>query len=239
VARIIYVENEEEWLNLTRSALSGHQVDTAGSFGEAIALIQAGDPYDLALVDLNLSDGDDRLGAEILDLLRMEYPRTRRIVVTGRPPGGGLRANIFERYEVDEIIIKSAMTIPDLRKIVTETLRSDSSADATQEFKSRKSDIGQRFRDWRGHVEGIIRTRLREARDGQHRQGRTHRAPDHQANGEESRLLLLREEFIRLTTEFERTLFAASDMAELTAADERLDRLIKHFAGIGGLPADR
>ena len=240
MARIIYVENEPEWLQLTRSALAGHQVDTAGTFGEAVALIQASEPYDLALVDLNLGEGDDRLGAEILDLLRMEYPGTRRIVVTGRPPGGGLRANIFERYQVDEIIIKGSTTLPDLRKIVTETLDSDSSADAGQDFKTAKSELSQRYRDRRGHLEGIIRTRLREARDGQHRPGMMRREADRPVSRNEARLLQLRDEFVKQTAGFERTLSAASNMAELIAAGEQLDRLIKRFAsGIDEMPPNQ
>jgi nucleoside phosphorylase/CheY-like chemotaxis protein len=128
VARIIYVEDELVWLDLTRNALIGHQVDSAGSFREAVALIQQNAPYDLALIDLNLEEGDDRLGGEILDMLKMDYPSTHRIVVTGHPPVGGLRANILDRYGVEEIIIKGHTTLPELRKIVTEVLSVDSPA---------------------------------------------------------------------------------------------------------------
>jgi CheY-like chemotaxis protein len=227
VARIIYVEDESAWLELTRTALIGHQVDAADSFRKAVALIRENEPYDLALVDLNLGHGDDRLGAEILDLLRMDYPGTRRIVVTGHPPIGGLRANIFERYGVEEIIIKGSTTLPDLRKIVTEVLRADPSVNVTQDFKVDKSELAQRYRDWHAHLETIIRTKIREAQDDARKPGRMRNRP---ANTNESRLLLLREEFVRAAADFESALAEATSMPDITAASAQLGQLISKFS---------
>lgn len=240
MARIIYVEDESAWLELTRNALIGHQVDSAGSFSEAVALIQENEPYDLALVDLNLGHGGDQLGAEILDLLRMDYPSTRRIVVTGHPPMGGLRANIFERYEVEEIIIKGSTTLPDLRKIVTEVLRADPSVNVAQDFKIKKSELTQRYRDWHAHLESIIRTKIREAQNDARKHSRMRKEGGRLTNSNESRLLLLREEFVRQATDFERAISEAKDMPDITAADEQLGNLMNRFAssidemGIGG-----
>jgi CheY-like chemotaxis protein len=230
VARIIYVEDEPAWIDLTRSALMGHQVDAARTFDEAVSLIQGKDPYDLALVDLNLRDDDDRLGGEILDLLKMDYPNTLRIVVTGHPPVGGLRANIFERYGVEEVIIKGHTTLPELRKIVTEVLRTDSSVNVPQEFKVGKSELSQRYRDWHSHLEGIIRTRTREAQSDSRKPGRTRGEAGDLANKDENRLLLLREEFVRQTTDFEEVLSGTADVAGLVAAGDLLDRMISRFA---------
>jgi len=226
VARIIYVEDEPVWLDLTRSALAGHQVDFAGSFGEAVALIQENAPYDLALVDLNLEEDDDRLGGEVLDLLRMDYPSTRRIVVTGRPPIGGLRANIFERYAVEEIIIKGRTTLPDLRKIVTEVLRTDSSVKVAQDVKASKSELMQRYRDWHGHLESIIRTMITEAQADARKPARARRAPDMG----QRRWLLIREEFVRQSSDFERAISRATSTPDITAASEQLDSMMSKFA---------
>jgi CheY-like chemotaxis protein len=226
VARIIYVEDEPAWLELTRSALIGHQVDGADSFRKAVALIRENEPYDLALVDLNLGHDNDRLGAEILDLLRMEYPGTRRIVVTGHPPIGGLRANIFERYGVEEIIIKGSTTLPDLRRIVTEVLRGDPAANVTRDFKAGKSELAQRYRDWHAHLETIIRTKIREAQVDARKPGRMRNRP---ANTDESRLLVLREEFVRAAADFESALAEAASMPDITAASEQLNELISRF----------
>jgi len=231
VARIIYVEDEPVWLELTRNALAGHQVDSAGSFREAVALIQDNAPYDLALVDLNLEEDDDRLGGEVLDLLRMDYPSTRLIVVTGRPPVGGLRANIFERYAVEEIIIKGRTTLPDLRKIVTDVLHTDSSVNVAHDAKVGKSELMQRYRDWRGHLESIIRTKVSEEQDGSRRPGKARRMPDGLADNAQHRWLLLREEFVRQSSDFERTLSEATGMPDIAAAGDQLDGMMRRFAG--------
>jgi CheY-like chemotaxis protein len=238
VARIIYVEDEAIWLDLTRSALMGHQVDSARTFDEAVSLIRENGPYDLALVDLNLRGDNDRLGGEVLDLLKMDYPSTRRIVVTGHPPVGGLRANIFERYGVEEVIIKGHTTLPELRKIVTEVLQSDTSVNVTQEFKVGKSELSQRYRDWHSHLEGIIRTRIREAQSGTRKPGRTRGESADLSNKDENGLLLLREEFARQTTDFEAVLSRAADVPEIIAARDQLDRMIIWFtARIDGTTA--
>ena len=218
MARIIYVEDEASWLDLTRSALSGHQVDSAGSFREAVALIQQNEDYDLALVDLNLEGGNDQLGAEILDLLRLEHPATRRIVVTAHPPIGGLRANIFERYEVEEIIIKGRTTLPDLRKIVTDVLRADSTMIIAQDTKIAKSELMQRYRDWHGHLERFMRTSIREAQDDSAKQGKMRREQSISADSERNRLLSLREKFARQSADFEEVLFASATVSDMGAA---------------------
>jgi CheY-like chemotaxis protein len=231
VARILYVEDEPAWLDLTRNALVGHQVDSARSFSEAVTLIQESPPYDLALVDLNLEEGDDRLGGEILDMLRMDYPSTRLIVVTGRPPIGGLRANIFERYGVEEIIIKGSATLPDLRRIVTEILRADSSVDITQDVKTDKSALAQRYRDWHRHVESIIRTEIREAQDVASGVEKKRGKQGRMTATDQNLWLLLREEFVRMSYDFERTLSDATSIPDIAEATDKLDIMINKFSG--------
>jgi hypothetical protein len=181
-------------------------------------------------VDLHLGESGDRLGGEILDMLMMDYPGTRRIVVTGHPPEGGLRVNIFERYGVDEIIIKGRTTLPDLRRIVTEALRADSPASATGGAEIGKSELLVRYRDLRGHLEGIILTRMREARDGVHRQGRSQKGEaGHPAQATENRLLQLRDDFVRHCSEFERVLSEATDVPGVAAARDLLDSMMEDF----------
>lgn len=123
MARIIHVEDDSEWIKFARKALADHTVDSANTYIEALLLIRDNPPYDLALVDLNLERNVDRLGGEILDVLKADYPTTRRIVVTGQPPAGGLRDNLFERYGLDDVIIKGEATLPGIRRIVAGALR--------------------------------------------------------------------------------------------------------------------
>lgn len=122
MARILHVEDDDEWINYVQRALADHRVDSAKSYEAALSLISGNVPYDVALVDLNLQENADRLGGEVLDLLMADYPATRRIVVTGRPPTGGMRTNILRRYAADEIILKGDTTLPDLRKAIAEAL---------------------------------------------------------------------------------------------------------------------
>jgi hypothetical protein len=142
----------------------------------------------------------------------------------------GLRANIFERYGVEEVIIKGHTTLPDLRRIVTEVLHADSSVNATQEFKVRKSELSQRYRDWHGQLEGIIRTRIREAQNDTRGPGRAHGEAGDHTNRDENRLLLLREEFVRQTADFETVLSGAADVPEIIAAGDQMDRMMMRFA---------
>jgi CheY-like chemotaxis protein len=162
--RILHVEDEDIWRTFVKQALADHHIDSAASADQALHYLQGSAPYDLALVDLHLIKPGDLLGGEILDLLRTRYPLTRRIVVTGSPPRGPLRANIFERYEVEEIIIKGDVTLPDLRRVVEGALDL-TMWDVPQEVKLRKSELRQRFRDWRRSQQNLINDKIREAEE--------------------------------------------------------------------------
>jgi CheY-like chemotaxis protein len=122
LARILHVDDDEEWRQLIKSRLGDHHVDSAESLQEAISLLQAGPPYDVALVDLNLATNNDQQGGDLLDLMRIRYPSTFRVLVTGSPPAGSVRRNVFERYGVEEIIIKRDLDMPDLRRVVEEAI---------------------------------------------------------------------------------------------------------------------
>jgi len=147
MARILHVEDKEIWRRLVRERLSDHKVDSAASLQEAIELLQAGNEYAVALVDLNLENESDGQGGEMLDLLVARFPATRRIVVTANPPAGGVRKNIFERFDVDEIIIKHQIEIPDLRRVIEEAI-DQGPGRLSQDLRFRRSALKQRFRDW-------------------------------------------------------------------------------------------
>jgi CheY-like chemotaxis protein len=118
MANILHVEDDESWIAIIRENLLDHRVDSARSQPEALRLlVTATRPYDLALVDLELKDRD-RAGGEVLDVLMRLYPTVRRVVLTGRVPGGALWHNIFERYGVEEVLIKQDFDVPDLRRVV-------------------------------------------------------------------------------------------------------------------------
>jgi CheY-like chemotaxis protein len=147
LARILHVDDDESWRELIQGRLGDHEVDSAESLQAAIRLLQNESPYDVALVDLNLSGDSDGQGGDLLDLMRMRHPLIRRILITGSPPGGSVRKNLFDRYDVDEIIIKRDMNIPDLRRVVEEAI-SQGPAGPSQSLRLSRSILRQRFRDW-------------------------------------------------------------------------------------------
>jgi CheY-like chemotaxis protein len=150
-ARILLVENNPEWLDLIRQALPEYRVDAAQSYDEAVRRIGEGLPYDAAIVDLNLIDSparmaQDRLGGEILLLLRQKHPLTRRLAITGLPPSAV--REIFDRYDVDDLLIKANMTFSDLREVVEVSL-ARTAADTPAEVRARRLELWEDFRRWR------------------------------------------------------------------------------------------
>lgn len=164
MSRILHVEDEDIWRDFVKRALADHHIDSAASLDEALHYLQGNAPYDLALVDLDLIKPGDLLGGEILDLLRTRYPLTRRVVVTGSPPWGSLRANIFQRFEVEEIIIKGQQALPDLRRVVEGAL-DQAMWDVPQDVKLRKSELRQRFRDWQRNQANLLNEKIREVEE--------------------------------------------------------------------------
>lgn len=173
MSMILHVEDEGSWRDFVKRALADHHIDSAASADEALHYLQGEVTYDLALVDLNLIEPGDLLGGEILDLLRTRYPSTRRVVVTGRPPWGSLRANIFERYEVEEIIIKGQLTLPDLRRVVEGAL-DQKMWGVPQDVKLNKSVLRQRLRDWQRVQTSLMNDKIRKAEEYLHNAERLH-----------------------------------------------------------------
>jgi CheY-like chemotaxis protein len=164
LARILHVDDDEAWRRLIKSRLGDHYVDSAASLQEAIGLLQRESEYDVALVDLNLATDSDRQGGDLLDLMRIRYPATRRILVTGSPPPGSVRKNVFERYDVEEIIIKSTTDMPDLRRVVEEAIAQGSDR-LSQSLRLSRSALRQRFREWERTQADRLMDEMRVAED--------------------------------------------------------------------------
>lgn len=231
MARILHVENELDWIEITREALLDHHVDSARTYSEALALIRGSSPYDLALIDLNLVRDNDGLGREILDVLRLECPSTRRIVVTGRPPEGGLRKNIFDAYGVEEIIIKGEMTLPDLQRVVGMALTASDTI--TSDVKLRKSEALQRYRSWRIFTSQAMDDKVRDAQEYVHNAGRVHGQSGRRAQEVLDALLGERELFQRQCSEVETVLTDARNLADVLAGVESLDLAMARFNSYG------
>jgi CheY-like chemotaxis protein len=123
--RILVVEDDRDWGRLISSALPTYHVDVATSFHEARELLRTNAPYDAAIVDFNLLDSvqglDDRLGLDILELLRTEYPSTVRIGMALSLPGSV--RSMFDQFGLSDIFIKGeGMRLSDFRNVVRQAL---------------------------------------------------------------------------------------------------------------------
>jgi CheY-like chemotaxis protein len=164
MARILHVEDNSDWRELVRRRLGDHHVDSAASLQEAVDLLQSGQSYQVALVDLNLETDSDQLGGEILDLIQLRYPDTRRIVVTGSPPPGPVRKNVFERFDAQEILIKRDTDIPELRRVIEEAI-GDPVNILPQPLRLQRSGLKQRFRDWERDQASALRAQIQNAEE--------------------------------------------------------------------------
>lgn len=171
MARILHIEDEPSWRKLVKERFADYHVDSAGSHKEAVELLRNGPSYDLALVDLKLEASSDGGGRDILDLLKSDYPETRRIVLTGSPPAGAVRTSVFERFDVEEIIIKSQTDAPDLRKVVVEALARPTDG-LLQGQRLQRSELRQRFWEWRRQILKDLRGQIQRADDYVSRAGK-------------------------------------------------------------------
>ncbi len=230
MARIIHVEDEAQWIDVVRRALGDHEVDSARTWEQALALLHGPVTYDLALIDLNLSgDSDDKEGGELLDLLRVDFPATRRVVITAVPPAGDLRSRIYERYGVEDMIIKDKTTVPDLQLVVRRALRRDSD-EAPYEANLQASELRERYQDWRAAAQDELRTGQREAETNA-----LHWARQPGRSAEDARRVVaewksVHEQFAAECERLEGLIAAAKTHADVDAAAGELDEVMSSIA---------
>ena len=233
MARILHVEDEPEWLGIARRMLADHQVDPAETYEKALMLIRDNPPYDLALVDLNLERDNDGLGGQLLDMLKIEHPKIRRIVVTAKPPSGGLRANIFERFGADEILIKGQLGLPDLRLAVSSSLGKINEDEADEllspELTRGKAALKQRYRDWSEHLEGTIEHRTASASEYLINAQKVHRQSTNRARAGLERWHALQKRFTDECARLEALIDGVDSRATLKSAAEELEYAESRF----------
>jgi response regulator RpfG family c-di-GMP phosphodiesterase len=228
MARILHVDDEPSWIDLVRKALADHHVDSARSYEDALRLLISQAPYDLALVDFNLIDEGDRMGGEILALLKRRYPSTHRVVVTGTPPGGSVSAN-FDRYAVEAIIIKGKLSLPDLRTVVEDALdRRDD--DVEQDVRLQVSELRQRLREMQRNDGSLIGDRVRDAEEYVGNARHLHERSARRAQDRLKEMQALAAFFSSECARMAPLLDSVRSRHEATSAAEELDRLETRIA---------
>jgi CheY-like chemotaxis protein len=180
--RVLLVDNEADFLVLMSRALVDYEVEQAGSYEEALSLLEKGPPFDVAVVDLNLVDSGDGLGRRILTKLRDESPTTKRIALTAWPPaalGNDIRL-------VDEYLFKPEMSLSILRETVEAAL-AQVNENIDSDLKAARSVLSEEFRRLRDGAERKIAQRLRTLQND--RQAMNH-MPDRRGGGARAKVAL-------------------------------------------------
>jgi CheY-like chemotaxis protein len=231
--RVLLVDNEPDWLVLMSRALAGYEVEQAGSYEEALSLLEKGPRFDVAVVDLNLVDSDDGLGRKILTRLRDESPTTRRIALTAWPPAR-LRRDIFLLYGVDEYLFKPQMPLSLLRETVEAAL-AQVNENIDPDVRASRSELSGEFRTLRDGAERKIAQRLRTLQND--RQAMNH-LPDRRAGGARARmeldakiaeLVTKRAALRHACSRLEALIRDMTDASDCSRAFERLANLEREF----------
>lgn len=237
--RVLLVDDDPEWLGLMGRALPDFAVDKAGSFYEAEEFIQTRKAYDLAIVDLNLVGDDDNfgeqmdgLGDDILDLLHADFPATHRIALTGKSTES--IQEIFERHDLDDVLIKGHVTMAGLRRAVKRALVRTSSP-APAGIRTRDSQLQSEFRGWRSDAERSLAQQIRTIqRDMRGMQFSAHLATSSAAErllaGNLTALEARKEELKRECDCVENMLYEISGDQDLLAAEGQIAKLKAKFS---------
>ena len=140
-ARILIVDDDENIRNTMKAILEdeGYIVDLAANGKEAIKKTQEA-AYNLALLDIRLPDME---GTELLEMMKDNVPRTRKIMITGYPSMQNAIAAVNKNANA---YLLKPICVENLLKTVKEQLLSQ---EYEREFSEQK-------------VANFIETRVRE-----------------------------------------------------------------------------
>lgn len=129
-ARLIVVEDDPSVARLLARQLerAGYEVRTAGTIGQARELVR--EPWDVALLDRNLPDGD---GLDLCRELRVQCPHAYLIVLTGESSGEAKLAGfaqgaddyVTKPFQADELVarVRAGVRIVGLQKALLDSNR--------------------------------------------------------------------------------------------------------------------
>ncbi len=131
-SRILIIEDESS----LRTALfrmldrKGYNVITANRIEEAKIVIQGDTPVDLALIDLNLPDGD---GLEFMDTLKAVHPQAEVIILTGH---GSIETAVKATQKGAFHFVTKPFNIDELMSVVDKAVSHKKLTQENQQLKS-------------------------------------------------------------------------------------------------------
>ncbi len=242
MARILLVDNDQDWLDLIARSLPEHEVDTAISYDAGVQAIRSGSPYDVAIIDLNLIDSPNRytkdeLGGKILDMLRDEYPSTRRIALTADTPSSVRQ--VLDKYDVHDLLLKKNMAFAVIGEAVKAALEG-TSAPLAPGAQGLISDMRQDWRGWRHARAWQLDQQLQGLRNDL-------RSPAHGPAGASggnavaslqarlSALEALKKDFSQACSRVEAMMGRASSAGDIAAIRDEIGKLRQRFGTDGGI----
>lgn len=152
---ILIVEDNRNWRDQLTGPLrrDGYMVTTVASYGEALGELRRNE-YQLAIVDLRLSDADENNRDGIVLLQDLATLRIPAIVLTGYGTAE-LARKAFRDYGVLDFLDKQYLDLKKLRQLIKETFRGAE--------KLEKELAEQRARFLRGEIITFPHDRLARA----------------------------------------------------------------------------
>jgi PAS domain S-box-containing protein len=139
---LLVIDDEPVILELISEVLDEHRVITAATAAEARAIVDRGEPFDVAIVDKNLPDGS---GLDVLRWLRERRPDSDALVMTGYPSMDSAVEAIAAG--ACDYLIKPMRDIAEMRLRVNNAVSRVRHRRAEQELTRALKDSEQQYRD--------------------------------------------------------------------------------------------
>ena len=134
--KIFHLEDDNEWIDIVKSALDGYEVYSARTLQEAITLYGA-QKFDAAILDISLMPGDskDQQGERFLNALKGldVLPGKRIIILSAYLMGLSNQDRVrkyFRFYDVKDAIPKQKFDSKEFREVMDEIVESPIASDA-------------------------------------------------------------------------------------------------------------
>jgi CheY-like chemotaxis protein len=145
--KILLVDDNKDILGSIKRTLPRYDVDDVQSYEEALGRLQASVPYDVAIVDLNLTEeGTDKLGEDLLDILQKEYSLILRIALTGETPSAV--QEFLERFKLADLLLKQNLDLGKVREVVRRVV-TRAGQDMPVQLRSDRGERWGQFSKWR------------------------------------------------------------------------------------------
>jgi len=153
--KILIVEDFSDWRELLSGLLrrEGHEVETAGGYAEAQALLAESRDLDLAILDIRLAEGDEanQDGMNLLAEIRQQQPTTRVILVSGHGTMDTVR-RAFRDFRAFDFFRKEQFDSDEFRQAVRDAV--EQAARERRDSRDKEYMRSHRYDKWQREQRG-------------------------------------------------------------------------------------